>query len=96
MVRYMDGDIHMHVDGLAHWGLQAGHGSPAVGPAQVFPSLDDLKKKKLRLDHPISLPVLRNNVALKAGDELCVYSVKKETERGEPLRAVPTKRQRKS
>ena len=64
---------------------------------QVFPSIDDLKKKKIRLDRPIQLPVLRNMKALKAGDELLTKIAKKAPKTvGEPLRMVPNKRMKKT
>ena len=62
---------------------------------QVFPKLDDLKKKTLKLDGPIVLPVLRNVVALQAEDELCLCVPKKDKAEGEPLREAPSKRLRK-
>ncbi|CAK8991174.1 unnamed protein product [Durusdinium trenchii] len=62
---------------------------------QVFPSLEDMKKRNLSLDRSISLPVLRNVQKLQAGDELCLHVVKKERTLGEPLREAPAKRLRR-
>ena len=60
---------------------------------QVWPSVDDMKKRTLALDKPISLPQLRNMTSLKNGDELFVYAAKKTlTVDEEPLRDRPAKR----
>jgi len=60
---------------------------------QVWPSVDDMKKRTLSLDKPISLPQLRNMTSLKNGDELFVYAAKKNlTVDEEPLRDRPAKR----
>lgn len=60
---------------------------------QVWPSVDDMKKRTLALDKPISLPQLRNITSLKNGDELFVYAAKKNlTVDAEPLRDRPAKR----
>ena len=60
---------------------------------QVWPSVDDMKKRTLALDKPISLPQLRNTTSLKNGDELFVYAAKKTLTVDEaPLRDRPAKR----
>ena len=60
---------------------------------QVWPSVDDMKKRTLALDKPISLPQLRNMTSLKNGDELFVYAAKKNLPVDEePLRDRPAKR----
>ena len=65
------------------------------GSAQVFPSIDVLKTKVIKLDKEIVLPVLRNSGKLAEGDELCLHTEKKDkAQQGEPLRAAPSKRLR--
>ena len=64
--------------------------------AQVYPSIDVLKTKVIKLDKEIGLPVLRNSDKLEAGDELLLYMEKKDKAQGEPLRAGPSKRLRKT
>ena len=61
---------------------------------QVWPSVDDMKKRTLALDKPISLPQLRNTTSLKNGDELFVYAAKKTLTHVDeaPLRDRPAKR----
>ena len=44
---------------------------------QVHPSVEVMRKNKLDLDKPITLPVLRNVGKLEAGDELFVLEKKK-------------------
>jgi hypothetical protein len=44
---------------------------------QVHPSVEVMRKNKLDLDKPITLPVLRNMGKLEAGDELFVLEKKK-------------------
>jgi hypothetical protein len=46
---------------------------------QVHPSVEVMRKNKLDLDKPITLPVLRNMGKLEAGDELFVLEKKKKT-----------------
>ena len=46
---------------------------------QVHPSVEVMRKNKLDLDKPITLPVLRNVGKLEAGDELFVLEKKKKT-----------------
>lgn len=64
--------------------------------AQVYPSIDVLKTKVIKLDKEIGLPVLRNSDKLEAGDELLLYMEKKDKAQSEPLRAAPSKRLRKT
>lgn len=66
------------------------------GSAQVYPSIDVLKTKVIKLDKEIVLPVLRNSGKLEAGDELWLYMERKDKAQGEPLRAAPSKRLRKT
>ncbi|CAJ1405563.1 unnamed protein product [Effrenium voratum] len=62
---------------------------------EVFPSIDVLKTKVIKLDKEIVLPVLRNSGKLAEGDELCLHTEKKDkAQQGEPLRAAPSKRLR--
>ena len=44
---------------------------------QVHPGVEVMRKNKLDLDKPITLPVLRNVGKLEAGDELFVLEKKK-------------------
>ena len=44
---------------------------------QVHPGVEVMRKNKLDLDKPITLPVLRNMCTLEAGDELFVFEKKK-------------------
>ena len=46
---------------------------------QVHPGVEVMRKNKLDLDKPITLPVLRNVGKLEAGDELFVLEKKKKT-----------------
>ena len=64
---------------------------------QVFPSIDVMKKTKLALDKPITLPVLRNVDKLEANDELYMLAdkKKKKTAEVEPIEEAPRKRLRK-
>lgn len=64
--------------------------------AQVYPSLESMKQRKLALDKPIILPVMRNVTQLKAGDELLVFLPKKDRpDDSEPQRDHPSKRIRR-
>jgi hypothetical protein len=49
---------------------------------QVHPSVEVMRKNKLDLDKPITLPVLRNMGKLEAGDELFVLEEEEEDRRG--------------
>ena len=61
---------------------------------QVHPGVEVMRKNKLDLDKPITLPVLRNVGKLEAGDELFVLEKKKKTAEVEEVIEADTPRKR--
>ena len=64
---------------------------------QVHPPIDVMKKTKLSLDKPITLPVVRNVDKLEADEELYMLADKKKKKvvEVEPIDAAPKKKTRK-
>ena len=62
---------------------------------QVHPSVEVMRKNKLDLDKPITLPVLRNVGKLEAGDELFVLEKKKKKKTAEVEEVIEADNPRK-